>query len=144
MTTFSFRKTAQRCIVCITQSNWVKIWFSCFSVLSGSAEVQVIWGDTVRRLLIACFIGNISAQKYQNPFMCVKVITNQRWNVFWDTVYNSAQWHARIYEKFLNPVYTIQPVVKPRCTTGLTTDCIHDTTGCQTSLTTCLTTGCIV
>jgi len=24
--------------------------------------------------LIAYFIGNISAKKYQNPFMCVKVI----------------------------------------------------------------------
>jgi len=26
----------------------------------------------------------------------------------------------------------VQPVVKPGCTTGLTTCCIHDTTGCQT------------
>jgi len=24
MTIFSFRKTAHRCIVCVTQSNWVK------------------------------------------------------------------------------------------------------------------------
>jgi len=37
-----------------------------------------------------------------------------------------------------------QPVVKPGCTTGLTTGCIHDTTGCQTDLTTAFTTGCIV
>jgi len=39
-------------------------------------------------------------------------------------------------------------VVKPGCTIGLTTGCIHDTagceTGCQTGLTTGLTTGCIV
>ena len=28
----------------------------------------------VKRLLIAYFIDNISAKKYQNPFMCVKVI----------------------------------------------------------------------
>jgi len=34
-----------------------------------------------------------------------------------------------------NLVYTIQPVVKPRCTTGLTTGCIHDTAGCQRGLT---------
>jgi len=27
-------------------------------------------------------IGNISAEKYQNPFMCVKVIANQMWDVF--------------------------------------------------------------
>jgi len=34
------------------------------------------------RLLITYFIGNISAKKYQNPFMCVKVIASQRWDVF--------------------------------------------------------------
>jgi len=38
--------------------------------------------EVVKRLLIAYFIGNISAKKYQNPFMCVKVIANQRWDVF--------------------------------------------------------------
>jgi len=32
--------------------------------------------------LIAYFIGNISAKKYQNPFMRVKVIASQRWDVF--------------------------------------------------------------
>jgi len=37
----------------------------------------------------------------------------------------------------------VQPVVKSGCTTGLTTGCIHDTTGCQTP-TTDLTAGCIV
>jgi len=31
--------------------------------------------------LIAYFIGNISAKKYQNPFMCVKVVASQRWDV---------------------------------------------------------------
>jgi len=61
----------------------------------------------------------------------------------------------------------VQPVVKPGCTTGLTTGymytrysrfsnglsngfdnrlnvCLHDTTGCHADLTTGLTTGCIV
>jgi len=60
---FSFRKTAHRCIVCVTQSKWVKMWFSCFPVLTGSAEAQVIWGSIVKRLLITYFIGNISAKK---------------------------------------------------------------------------------
>jgi len=68
--------------LCVTQSNWVKMWFSCFRVLPGSAEAQVIWGGIVKRLLIASFIGNIFAKKYQNPFMCVKVIASQRWDVF--------------------------------------------------------------
>jgi len=63
------------------------MWFSCFRVLPGSAEAQVIWGGIVNRLSIAYFIGNISAKKYKNPFMCVKVIASQRWDVFWDTVY---------------------------------------------------------
>ena len=36
--------------------------FSCFPVLPGSAEAHVIWGCTVKRLLIAYFIGNISAK----------------------------------------------------------------------------------
>ena len=52
--------------------------FSCFPVLPGSAEAQVIWGGTVKRLLIAYFIGNISAKNYQNAFTYVKVIANQR------------------------------------------------------------------
>jgi len=34
----------------------------------------------------------------------------------------------------------VQPVIKPGCTTGFTTGCIHDTVGCQTGFTT----GCIV
>jgi len=50
--------------------------------LPGSAEAQVISGGIVKRLLIAYFIGNISAKKYQNPFMCVKVIASQKWDVF--------------------------------------------------------------
>jgi len=53
-------------------SIWVKMWFSCFPVLPGSAEAQVIWGDILKHILIAYFIGNISAKKYQNLFMCVK------------------------------------------------------------------------
>jgi len=37
--------------------------------------------------LIAYFIGNISAKKYQNPFMRVKVkpIARQRWDDFFET-----------------------------------------------------------
>jgi len=56
--------------------------FSCFPILTGSAEAQVIWGDIVKRLLIAYFISNISAKKYQNPFTCIKIIASQRWDVF--------------------------------------------------------------
>jgi len=38
--------------------------------------------QVAKRLLIAYFIGNIFAKKYQNPFMFVKVIASQRWDVF--------------------------------------------------------------
>jgi len=62
-----------------------KMWFFVFPVLPDNAEAQVIWGGIVKRILTA-YIENISAQKYQNPFMYVKVIANQRWVVFWDTV----------------------------------------------------------
>jgi len=50
--------------------------FSGVCVLPGSAEAQVIWGGIVKRLLNAYFIGNIWAKKYQNQFMCVKVIAS--------------------------------------------------------------------
>jgi len=45
--------------------------------------------------------------------------------------------YNRLYNRFDNWLYRvnkhpIQPVVKPHCTTGLTTGCIHDTAGCQT------------
>ena len=40
------------------------MWFSCFRILTGSAEAQAIWGGIVKRLLIAYFIGNISAKIY--------------------------------------------------------------------------------
>jgi len=37
--------------------------FSCFLVLPGNAEAQVIRGGTVKHVLTAYFIGNISAKK---------------------------------------------------------------------------------
>jgi len=55
--------------------------FLHFSVLPGSAETQVFWCGIVKCLLITCFIGNICAKKYQNPFTSVKVIASQRWDV---------------------------------------------------------------
>jgi len=39
-----------------------------FPHFAGSVEAQVIWGGTVKCLLIAYFIGNNSAKKYQNAF----------------------------------------------------------------------------
>jgi len=53
--------TAQVHCVCNT-IQLSEMWFSCFHVLPGSAEAQVIWGGIVKRLLIAYFISNISAK----------------------------------------------------------------------------------
>jgi len=58
-----------------------------FPVLPGNAQVQVIWRDILKRVLIAYSIGNISVKNYQNLFTCVKVIASHRWEFFWDTVY---------------------------------------------------------
>jgi len=50
--------------------------------LLGTVEAQVISDGTVKRLLIAYFIGKISTKTYQNPFMRVKVIASLWWDVF--------------------------------------------------------------
>jgi len=44
----------------------VKNAISCFPVLP--VKAQVIWGGTLKRPLIAYFVGNISAKKYQAAF----------------------------------------------------------------------------
>ena len=80
--------------------------FSHFPILPGSAEAQVIWCGTVKRLLTAYFIGNISAKSYQNLSICVKVIASQRWDV-------ADNFSGIIACKSSSPIYTIQPVVKP-------------------------------
>jgi len=42
-----------------------KMQFSCFPVLPANVEAHVIWGGIVKRLLIAYFIGSISAKNIQ-------------------------------------------------------------------------------
>ena len=67
------------------------MWFSCFPVLPGSAEAQVTWGGIVKRLLIAYFIGNISAKNIKSIHVSIKVIASQGWDVSFrraDAVYN--------------------------------------------------------
>jgi len=56
-----------------------KMQFSCFPILPGTAEAQVIWGHSKASFDCVLYC-NISAKKYQNTFTCVKVITNQRWD----------------------------------------------------------------
>jgi len=51
-------------------SSWVKNAIFVFLRLPGSAEAHVIWGGTVKHLLIAYFISNISAKKVSK---CVHV-----------------------------------------------------------------------
>jgi len=62
------------------------MWFSCFPVLPGSAGAQVIWGGIVKRLLIAYFIGNISAKNIK-IHSCVSKLKQAKGGRFWDRVY---------------------------------------------------------
>jgi len=96
MTTFPFEKTAHRCIVC----NTFQLSESDFRVSQFCqvvrAEAQFTWGGIVKRLLIAYFIGNIYAQKYQNPFMSVKVIASQQGGTFFATRCIGLQWFGSL------------------------------------------------
>jgi len=67
-----------------TAFEWKKFDFRIFP-FPGSAEAQLIWGGTVNHLLIAYFIGNISARNYQ---MCSPMSSYSKPKVgfFWDTV----------------------------------------------------------
>jgi len=75
----------------ILAMHWCSIWVKkCDFRVSPFCQVvqkhKLFGVGIVKRLLIACFIGNISSKKYQNAFTYVKVTANQRWDVFWDTV----------------------------------------------------------
>ena len=50
------------------------ISISGFPVLPGSVETPARLGGKIKQLLFTYFLGNITAKKYQNPFMYVIVI----------------------------------------------------------------------
>ena len=58
-----------------------------FPVSAGSAEALVRWGEKIKYILIAYFLGNIFAKNCRNRTVYVKIVASQRWDVFWDTVY---------------------------------------------------------
>jgi len=58
-----------------------------FPVSPGNAEAQVTWSGKIKYILIVYFLGNTSAKNYRNQAVYAKIIANQRWDVFWDTVY---------------------------------------------------------
>jgi len=60
---------------------------SGFPVSPGSAEALVRWGGKIKYILIDYFLGNICAKNCRNRIVCVKIIANQKWDVFLDTVY---------------------------------------------------------
>jgi len=67
---------------------WGKTAFPHFPFLPGSAEAQVIWDGIVKCLLIAYFVCNISAKKYQSVHLCQscskpKVGRFLRHSVYW-------------------------------------------------------------
>jgi len=93
-----------------TAFEW-KMWFSCFPVLPLIAEAQVIWGGTVKRLLIAYFISNISTKNYQSRFMCVKSYSKPKVGRFfrhgvvffkWGVIWVVNQWRSSQYHRLIN------------------------------------------
>ena len=60
---------------------------SGFPVSQGNAEASDRWGGKTKHRLISYFLSNNSAKIYHNRMVYVKIITSQRWDVFWDTVY---------------------------------------------------------
>ena len=63
---------------------------SGFPVSPGSAEVLARWCGKIKYVLIAYFLGNIVAKNCCNRTVYVRIIASQRWDTFWDTVYNYA------------------------------------------------------
>ena len=59
--------------------------FSCFPVLPGSAEAQVIRGGIVKCLLIAYFIGNISAKKISKSVHVCQSYSKPKVGAFFET-----------------------------------------------------------
>jgi len=55
---------------------------SGFPAFPGSAEALVGWGWKIKYILIAYFLGNISAKNCRIWTVYVKIIASQRWDVF--------------------------------------------------------------
>ena len=74
-------------VLCMQHSpiEW-KIWFPCFPILPGSAEAQATSGGIVKHLLIAYFIGNISAKKISKSTHACQSYNKPNVGRFWDTV----------------------------------------------------------
>ena len=76
-----------------TTFKWKGI-ISVFSVLQGSAETLIRWGEKMYHLPIACCLRNISAKNYQNQTTPARVIVKNVGGVFyWDTVYIWIWWY---------------------------------------------------
>jgi len=59
---------------------------SGFPISQGNAEALDRWGGKTKHHMIPYFPSNISAEKYRNRIVYVKIMGSQTWDVFWDTV----------------------------------------------------------
>jgi len=59
--------------------------FTCFPILPGGAEAQVIWGGRVKHVLIAYFISNISAKKYKKSIYVCQSESQAKGGTFFET-----------------------------------------------------------
>jgi len=102
------------------------------------SAVLVRWGGKIKCTLIAHFLGNIFAKNCRNRTVYVKIIANQKWNVFWETVYfthwhskhewrGDKEWHSvNCYDRFLNEIFFFivfwKKTVRLRCSIQHTGD----------------------
>jgi len=102
----------------LQQLSWTVLLAHCTSALSsgfpishGNAEALERWGGKTKHRLISYFLSNTSAKNYHNQIVYVKSIASQRWDVFWDTVYN------RVTHIFVNYLSLINAMIKLSCRT---------------------------
>jgi len=82
--------------------------FLCFPVLSGSAEAQVIWGGTVKHLLIAYFIINISTKKTSKCIHVCQSYSKRKVGRFLRHGVYTAALHTKIQIQIYHTGYIVQ------------------------------------
>jgi len=90
-----WRQRTGGCIVCVALSNWVKNVIFVLPRFDRSAEAQAIWGGIVKRLLIAYFIGNISAKKISKSIHVHQSYSKPKVGRFFETWCKSLKQNTR-------------------------------------------------
>jgi len=68
--------------------SWTVLHAQCTSALSSGFLISQGNAEALDRFYI---LSNTSSKNYRNRIMYVKIIASRRWDVFWDTVYQSGK-----------------------------------------------------